>query len=83
VFLVNKKAPNYPKFAMKVIRKIPEMGALSEESEEVKILKRLNHPNIIQVEGFYATNDLYIIIMEAALGGELFDFVRPFSQKRK
>ena len=76
--MVYKKAPNFPKFAMKVIRKTPTMGAFSEESEEVKIMKKLDHPNIIRVESFYATDDVYVIIMEAALGGELLDFVRGF-----
>ena len=76
--MVYKKAPNFPKFAMKVIKKNQTMGAFSEESEEAKIMKKLDHPNIIRVEGFYATDDVYVIIMEAALGGELLDFVRGF-----
>jgi serine/threonine protein kinase len=73
--MVYKKAPNYPKFAMKVIRKTPATGAFSSESEEVKIMQRLDHPNIIRVESFYATDDAFFIIMEAALGGELLDYV--------
>jgi calcium/calmodulin-dependent protein kinase I len=53
--------------------------ALIEESDErhllqeVDILKRVHHPNIIRVYETIETKDKIYVVMELAKGGELFD----------
>ena len=41
--------------------------------EEVRILRAMNHPNVIKLEDFYEDEMSYFIVMEMAQGGELFD----------
>lgn len=42
---------------------------------EIKTLRSLHHPNIIQLYDVYITDDKIYIIMEIMHGGELFDYV--------
>eukprot|EP00581_Thalassiosira_minuscula_P012792 CAMPEP_0183714356 /NCGR_PEP_ID=MMETSP0737-20130205/8892_1 /TAXON_ID=385413 /ORGANISM="Thalassiosira miniscula, Strain CCMP1093" /LENGTH=501 /DNA_ID=CAMNT_0025943263 /DNA_START=195 /DNA_END=1703 /DNA_ORIENTATION=+ len=42
---------------------------------EIKTLKNLQHPNIIQLYDVYISEDKIYIIMELMSGGELFDYV--------
>ena len=42
---------------------------------EIKTLRSLQHPNIIQLYDVYITEDKIYIIMELMVGGELFDYV--------
>ena len=66
-------------FACKVIdKKQVEMkfsGLLDQFFIEIKVLKMLNHPNIIKLEDMYETSDKIYMVMERMLGGELFDYV--------
>lgn len=62
--------------AMKIINKYSSL--LSEEDEEntlkeIKILRMLDHPNIIKIYEFYNTKRKLFIITELCTGGELFD----------
>ena len=41
--------------------------------EEIKILKTLNHPNIIRLYEVYFELDHYYLVTEMMKGGELFD----------
>ena len=41
--------------------------------EEVRILRAMDHPNVIKLEDFYEDESSYFIVMEMAQGGELFD----------
>ena len=44
-------------------------------SREIKILKKVHHPNVVQLYEIIETdNDLYLV-MEYAAGGELFDLI--------
>lgn len=72
--------------AVKIINKV----AMSKSEQidvrnEIQVLKRLNHPNIVKVFEFFE-NDLYLyIIMELLTGGELFDKInkaKRFSEKK-
>jgi len=66
-------------YACKVIDKrqveLKFSGLLEQFFTEIKVLKTLQHPNIIRFEDTYETNDRIYIIMELMKGGELFDYV--------
>lgn len=66
-------------FACKVINKknIEENfdGGLDALSVEIKVLKQLEHPNIIHLEDTFETNTGIYMVMEKMDGGELFDYV--------
>ncbi|XP_063769240.1 serine/threonine-protein kinase Chk2 isoform X2 [Pseudophryne corroboree] len=42
---------------------------------EIEILKKLNHPCIIEIENFFYSDDYFYIVLELMEGGELFDRV--------
>jgi len=51
--------------------------------DEFNILMKLKHPGVIQVYDVYDTQDKLYIVLERAMGGELFDQVieRPYSEQ--
>lgn len=62
------------KYAVKIIEKAkiePEEKALLRT--EIAVLKLVNHPNIIKMEGIYETRTHMYIVMEKLTGGELFE----------
>lgn len=50
-------------------------GLLDQFNIEIKVLKALNHPNIIHLEDTFETTERIYMIMELMNGGELFDYV--------
>ena len=66
-------------FACKVIDKKQVeanfSGLIDQFYTEIKVLKMLDHPNIICLEEAFDTNDRIMIVMESMKGGELFDYV--------
>ena len=48
---------------------------------ELYILKTLNHPNIVKLEGKLATENHYYIIMEYINGGGLSDCLKKYKDK--
>ena len=49
---------------------------------EVDALRRLCHPNIIKIEDFFQTEDVFVIVLELAQGGELFEYIlEDFNKK--
>lgn len=66
-------------FACKVIDKqkveVQFNGLMDQFNVEIKILKLLNHPNIIHLEDSFETSDRIYMVMEIMRGGELFDYV--------
>jgi len=66
-------------YACKVIDKrqveMKFSGLLDQFFVEIKVLKSLNHPNIIRLEDTFESPDRIYIIMEMMKGGELFDYV--------
>ena len=61
-----------------VAAKIITKSKLSEKDkqnlhEEMKIMRRLDHPNILSMVEVYDETEYHIIITEIASGGELFD----------
>ena len=79
VFLVkNKKLNN--NFAMKTIEK-PTKDKTEDEKimNEINILRKLDHPNILKINDFYITEKEYIIITEFCPEGELFYEIKNFA----
>lgn len=66
-------------FACKVIDKrqveMKFSGLLDQFNVEIKVLKSLNHPNIIHLEDTFESSDRIYMVMELMNGGELFDYV--------
>lgn len=62
-------------FAVKIISKRKIMGNTDGVSRELEILRRLNHPGIVSLKGFYEDDDSYYLVMEFVPGGDLMDFV--------
>ncbi len=72
-------------FAMKVIKKSSAKAKEEEENlmNEVDILRKLDHPNIVKITDFYSLKTEYNIITEYCQEGELFDEIKaqsPFSE---
>jgi len=67
------KDTNNPR-ALKIIKKNPKQDS-SRMYLEVDILKKLIHPNIMQIFEFYEDKKNFYIITEFCEGGELFDKV--------
>jgi 5'-AMP-activated protein kinase, catalytic alpha subunit len=65
------------KVAVKVLEKskIKDKKDVERISREIKILKKLHHPNVVQIYEIIETEkDLYLV-MEYASGGELFELI--------
>ena len=60
------------KVAIKKIYKTTDEESESEIINEIEILKKLNHPDIVKVLEFYKTEQAYYIVSEYCSGGELF-----------
>ena len=67
--------------AMKIIKKSPEnMDTISDKekkeedeiSNEIKVLRSLDHPNILKIFEFFSSKDSYTIVTEFCSGGDLF-----------
>ena len=65
------------KVAIKILEKskIIEKEDLERIYREMKIIKQLNHKNIIKVNEIFENNEYYFIIMEYCERGELFDYI--------
>ena len=79
--------------AMKIIKRSPEnMDAISDKekeeedeiSNEIKVLRSLDHPNILKIFEFFSSKDSYTIVTEFCSGGDLFQEIidkGPFKEK--
>ena len=79
VYLVkHKQLHRY--FAMKVIKKVKK-NKNDEENlmNEINILKKLDHPNILKITDFYAQKNEYDIITEYCQEGELFHEIKQYA----
>ena len=63
--------------AVKILEKdkITEEADVERVEREIKILKLIRHPNIIQLYEIIETPKQLYLIMEYASGGELFDYI--------
>ena len=62
------------KVAMKIIPKDYRMDNLLIKNE-IDILKKLSHPNIVRIYEFYESNNCFYIINEFCPEGELYDYI--------
>lgn len=76
VYLVKHKLTEVIR-AMKVIDKNNEEEELSDEEilNEINILKKIDHPNIVKLFEFYSNKSTYYLILEFCEGGNLYQFV--------
>ena len=83
VYLVKHKVL-HRYFAMKVIKKTSKKKEEEENlMNEINILKRLDHANILKITDFYSLKNEYEIITEYCQEGELFDEIKnnaPFNE---
>ncbi|KAI8928902.1 kinase-like domain-containing protein [Entophlyctis helioformis] len=65
------------KVAVKIIEKIQIQSPkqVARLQREIRFLKLLHHPHIVKVYDVVETNDFIYIVMEYAVGGELFDYI--------
>ena len=65
------------KVAVKILEKdkIKNRGDSERVSREIKILKKVDHPHIIQLYEIIETNKQVLLTMELAEGGELFTYI--------
>ena len=63
--------------AIKIIEKsqIRSPKQISRLQREIRFLKLLHHPHIVRIYDVIETSDFIYIIMEYAVGGELFDYI--------
>uniref|UniRef100_A0AAY4C8F8 Protein kinase domain-containing protein n=1 Tax=Denticeps clupeoides TaxID=299321 RepID=A0AAY4C8F8_9TELE len=70
VYLVReKKSGNF--YALKCVKK--KLLQHSNLQNEIAVLKRIKHSNVVGLEDFYETRTHYYLVMELVSGGELFD----------
>lgn len=74
-----KRKSDSREFACKIIDKrqieAKFTGLLDQFYTEIRVLKDLKHPNVIELEDVFETADRIFIVMEMMSGGELFDYV--------
>lgn len=62
-------------FAAKIMSKRKVMGNMEGVTRELEVLRKLNHPKIVRLKGFYEDEEFYYLLMEFVSGGDLMDFV--------
>lgn len=65
------------KVAIKILEKSKIVDAADVErvNREIKVLKKLRHPNVIQLYEIIETSRQLYLVMEYCSGGELFDYI--------
>ena len=83
VFLALMKGDSSKKFAAKKLERteIEKSEAMKYLKNEILILKKLNHPNIVKYETIKKTKKHFYLIMEFCNGGELSKALEKYQQK--
>ena len=76
VYLVKHKTTGATR-AMKIIEKVEDVDENNtlEILNEINVLKKIDHPNIIKIFEFYLQNNNYYLITENCSGGELYELI--------
>ena len=81
VYKVTQKSTNFLRAVKAIERKHIDSNSFSNE---IAILKTVDHPNIIKLFDCYYDNNYYYMVEEYCSGGDLFDYiqkVKNFSEK--
>ena len=84
VRLAERKDWPHNGFAIKVIDKTKIKGYEKSLENEIRVLERLHHPNIIELFEVYEYTAKVHLVMELATGGDLFDRIidnGPYTEK--
>lgn len=73
MFLTHNKHNTSHQVAIKVLNKSKLKDHLDAIEEEVKILTKLDHPNIVKYYETYVDDKYIYLVMEYIGGGELFE----------
>jgi calcium-dependent protein kinase len=74
VYAAKDKVTGAPR-AIKIIPKGKKGSQIADIENEVNLLKRLDHPNIVQIYEVFEDANNFSIVTEYCAGGELFDYV--------
>lgn len=60
-----------------------EKNRIEDILQEISIMRRLRHPNIIPLHDYYEESDRFLLVMDLAPGGDLYEQVktRPYSEE--
>lgn len=81
VYKVTQKSTNFLRAVKAIERKHIDSNSFSNE---IAILKTVDHPNIIKLFDCYYDNNFYYMVEEYCSGGDLFDYIQKiknFSEK--
>uniref|UniRef100_A0A8C9SZA3 Calcium/calmodulin-dependent protein kinase IGb n=1 Tax=Scleropages formosus TaxID=113540 RepID=A0A8C9SZA3_SCLFO len=70
VFMVKERKTG-KHFALKCVKKKPKRDSILEN--EIAVLRRIKHENVVGLEDFYESRTHYYLVMQLVSGGELFD----------
>ncbi|XP_057303659.1 serine/threonine-protein kinase Chk2-like [Hydractinia symbiolongicarpus] len=64
--------------AIKIIQKTPSLCFVKDISYEANLMMGLKHPNIVEIKGFYESDENVCIVLECVDGGELFQYLKKY-----
>jgi len=71
--IVREAEQDGEKYAIKIILKKNVKGNEKMVYDELEMLQRMQHPNIVRFHDWFESRDKYYIVTQLATGGELFD----------
>ncbi|MCJ1243067.1 hypothetical protein MMC30_000263 [Trapelia coarctata] len=78
--IVREAEQNGYKFAIKIILKKNVKGNERMVYDELEMLQRMKHPNIVRFHDWFESRDKYYIVTQLATGGELFDRICEYGK---
>ncbi|MCJ1378225.1 hypothetical protein MMC17_001322 [Xylographa soralifera] len=78
--IVREADQNGEKYAIKIILKKNVKGNERMVYDELEMLQRMKHPNIVRFHDWFESRDKYYIVTQLATGGELFDRICEYGK---